>query len=221
MATQQQIDDIRTASLHGGHLALDFVNTVDWRLGPQPHDLLSDYEVLAHWGHRLGVVSGDELARIVADAPGHPRKSRDALARAVDLRELLYRVFAATAEAKTPGRRDLQALNEAFADAVAHATFGPGEARFGWSWAGTDHWRRIAWAVAAAAVDLLRAGDLARIKQCRDEGCGWLFVDTSKNASRRWCSMQGCGTRAKMRRQYRRKKARRAPSGRPAPPFGP
>jgi predicted RNA-binding Zn ribbon-like protein len=212
VATQQEVDEIRDTSLHGGDLALDFVNTVDWRLAPQRRDLLPDHEVVLHWAHRMGIVSDAELPRFLREARSHPGKSRRALEESVGLRELLYRIFSASADGETPRPSDLRALNAVFADAVAHASLEPLENGFAWSWSESDPWHRVPWVVASAAVDLLSTGDLGRVKQCRDEGCGWLFLDMSKNASRRWCSMEGCGTRAKMRRQYRRKRAQRVTS---------
>jgi len=41
---------------------------------------------------------------------------------------------------------------------------------------------------------------LNQVRQCRGDNCGWLFVDGSKNHSRRWCDMRDCGNRAKVRR---------------------
>jgi predicted RNA-binding Zn ribbon-like protein len=212
MATQQQIDAIWRTSLHGDHVALDFANTVDWRLR-DPEELLVDYEVLMHWGRRLGVISDDgEFEKLVSASRRHPNKAQAALERAVELRETVYRIYAALAAGDAPGQSDLDALNTAFADAVAHAALRPSEGGSKWSWAGTDAWSRVARPVAAAAAELLLWGELDRVKQCRAEDCGWVFFDKSKNGSRRWCSMQGCGSREKMRAQYRRKKTELPPS---------
>jgi predicted RNA-binding Zn ribbon-like protein len=191
-------------SLLGNSLALDFVNTVDWRLDPQrAEDLLTDEEVLLHWGGRMGLLSPADVQDATPDGRASPL-----LPRALDLREALYSIFSALAGEMEPATSDLDVLREAFAEGVARARLGLGEdGTFRWSWAETNPAERVRWAVAASAVELLSSGDLARIKQCRDEGCGWVFVDLSKNISRRWCSMQGCGARAKMRRQYRRKTA--------------
>ncbi|MFN2489314.1 MAG: ABATE domain-containing protein [Actinomycetota bacterium] len=205
MATDEQIRDIHATSLHGGHLALDFVNTVDWRLAPQRVDLLADHEVMTHWAHRLGLISARVTNALVARARRHPRKAQQALERATEIREALYRIFTAIAAHETARRDDLQALNAVFADAVSHGELVPTDHGFGWSWSKSEPWHRVLWAVGVAALELLSSGDLARVKQCHDDGCGWVFLDMSKNASRRWCSMQGCGTRAKMRRQQRKK----------------
>ena len=81
--------------------------------------------------------------------------------------------------------------------------------RFAWNWR-PDEQRldQLLWPVARSAVELLTAGDPRRIKVCENPyGCGWLFYDGSKNGSRRWCSMEGCGSQVKMRRQYAKRRA--------------
>ena len=201
-----EVEAVLGTALHGNALALDFVNTVDWRLDAQrAEDLLTDEEVLLHWGARMGLLTTGELQRALRDgARGRPGSLR----RAVGLREALYAVFAAVSDRRPPATSDLDVLREAFAEGVAQAKLQRAEGgRFHWSWTETDPTERVRWAVAASAVELLSSGDLGRVKQCLDEGCGWVFLDLSRNISRRWCSMQGCGARAKMRRQYRRKRA--------------
>jgi predicted RNA-binding Zn ribbon-like protein len=79
----------------------------------------------------------------------------------------------------------------------------PAGGGFALTWEG-DHLERPLWPIAVAAVDLLRSGPLDRLKAC--EECPWLFLDTSRNRSRRWCSMDDCGSRRKMRR-YRERRA--------------
>jgi predicted RNA-binding Zn ribbon-like protein len=65
------------------------------------------------------------------------------------------------------------------------------------------------WAVARSAADLLISETtLAHLRECAAETCGWLFLDRSKNGSRRWCDMKVCGNRAKVRRFRRRARGR-------------
>ena len=210
---RHEVRDILELSLHGNHPSLDLVNTVDWRLAPQRPDhadLLRDHEVLLHWGRRLGLLSQDELEEALR---ADPAEAAQAFGVTVELRELLYAIFSAVAAGARPSPDDLRALRSAFTESLAHAQLVPSpEGGLRWSWEGTDPLRRARWAVAASSVELLTSGELGRVKQCLDEGCGWVFLDLSKNASRRWCSMQGCGARAKMRRQYRRKRARTSPA---------
>jgi predicted RNA-binding Zn ribbon-like protein len=202
-----EVTDVLELSLLGNHLALDLVNTVDWRLAPDRPDhvdLLTDDEVLLHWGHRVGLLNESELRTAVAELAPGSTAARD---RTITLRETLYGIFARVAGREPPDDNDLKDLRAAFSDAVAHGQLrSSDDGALAWSWDDADPCERVRWAVAASAVDLLTSGEVARVKQCLDSGCGWLFVDMSKNASRRWCSMQGCGARAKMRRQYRRKK---------------
>jgi predicted RNA-binding Zn ribbon-like protein len=208
VATADQIAEIYATTLQGNHLALDFVNTVDslgtwaardpnWRLSPRRRELMPDASALLHWGRRLGIVSENEL--------GSEATERD-LRSAIELRELLYAIFAAVADESPPRTEHLRTLAQHYSEAVRAATLEPGPDGFRWTWADRDPADRIRWVVCSAAMELLVSDQLGRVKQCHDEGCGWVFLDMSKNGSRRWCSMQGCGARAKMRRQYRRKK---------------
>src|SRR5207302_22567 len=68
---------------------------------------------------------------------------------------------------------------------------------------------RMLWPVIRSAADLLVSGEAQRVRRCASETCDWLFLDTSRNHSRRWCDMSGCGNRAKARRHYARAKAGR------------
>jgi predicted RNA-binding Zn ribbon-like protein len=82
-----------------------------------------------------------------------------------------------------------------------------GRAEFDWLWTDVDeHLTSILWPVARAATTLLTSPDLARVRECAGDPCGWLFLDVSKNGSRRWCDMADCGNRAKARRYRARRK---------------
>jgi len=93
--------------------------------------------------------------------------------------------------------------------ALAQARLAPIERGHEWPWREDDGaLDRPLWAVVRSAVEVLTTGDPVRIKACPEpDGCGWLFYDTSKNGSRQWCSMEGCGSRAKMRHHYARRRA--------------
>ena len=78
---------------------------------------------------------------------------------------------------------------------------------FKWDWSEELALDRMLWFIARSAADLLTSGNLDRVRQCGDEECGWLFIDTTKNRSRRWCDMTDCGNRAKARRHYSRLRA--------------
>jgi predicted RNA-binding Zn ribbon-like protein len=157
----------------GGHLALDFANTIE----PSREHLATPQD-LDEWAARHGLSGSGTLER----------------ARA--LRRAIYEVFRPIGDGGEPSAKALAALHAFYADAVAAARLTPA----GFAWADDA----LA-PVAVAAVDLLRTGPLDRVSVCA--ACPWLFLDASRNHSRRWCSMDDCGARAKMRR-YRSKAGR-------------
>jgi predicted RNA-binding Zn ribbon-like protein len=185
----------------GGDPALDLANT----LGGSPGETLVDYAELAAWAERVGVVESAERLEALGDE--RPAEAKNALTAARELRTLVDAVFRALAKGDEPPLGALDGLLARGAEATARARLRRGDGSFELAWDGEDL-ERVVWPLAAAAVDLLRHGPLDSLKVC--EGCPWLFLDTSRNRSRRWCSMNVCGGAAKMRR-YR---ARRATAGR-------
>jgi predicted RNA-binding Zn ribbon-like protein len=169
---------IENIEFWGGDLALDFANTVEG--DPPEKDHLRSYADLVTWARRAGVL------------PATVRPDGD-LERARELRAALYAVFGAMAAGRRPPRRALAALLRIHADAVREGTIEDGD----WAWSGR-HPDRPLWPIAVAAVDLLRSERIGRLKRCAN--CNWLFLDRSRNGSRRWCSMDECGVHTKMRR---------------------
>ncbi len=187
----------------GGDPALDLANT----LGDSEGETLVDYAELAAWAAHAGVIDGGEAARLATLGHERPAEAARSLSAAHELRTLVDDVFRPLAQGAEPPSAALDGLIARGADAAAHAHLRRRDDRYVLAWEGHDLERAV-WPLAAAAVDLLRDGPLDRVKVCHD--CPWLFVDTSRNRSRRWCSMNVCGGAAKMRR-YR---ARRATAGR-------
>ncbi len=131
---------------------------------------------------------------------------QEAHRRALLLREVVYRMFTAVAHGGEPSEEDVDLLVVILQIAMTHAQLERGREAFTWSWAAEDaELAAVLGPVAQGAVDLLRSEELDRVGQCEDErGYGWLFFDGSRNRSRRWCSMESCGNRAKARRHYQR-----------------
>ena len=198
-----------TVGLLGGELCLDFANTVEPRLGNHRSDYLAGYEDLVAWSRHAGSLGEEEARRLLLEAEGKPSGAAAAWERAVALRETVYRVFAAVAEGAQPEAPDLDALAAAHREALAHHRLVPAASGFGWARVEGDELEEPLWPVALSATRLLTSGGLERVKECAAEegGCGWLFYDASKNKSRRWCSMSDCGSRAKMRRMYARRRS--------------
>ena len=197
----------------GGDPALDLVNTVGDDRVPDP---LDGYGSFVAWAARARVIDDDVARRLAARGADQPAVAGRALREARELRAILDAVFRPLAIAGTSapagggagGAAAHGRLTRRAGAAVERARLERGrDGEFRLAWDG-DHLERPLWPLGVAALDLLRDGPLDRLKACED--CPWLFLDTSRNHSRRWCSMGDCGSRSKMRR-YR---ARRATAGR-------
>lgn len=193
----------------GGNLCLDFANTVDyWREVDQRHDLLADYSQLLQWGEESGAISrktADQLQQLASDAPGN---AQSALRSAIQLRDVIYDIFAAIAHRRGIPSTALAALNKAVQRAFEHAQIAHTNRHFVWEWVLPEHNpEAMTWPVARAAADLLTSEELGLVRQCAADDCAWLFLDTTKNHRRRWCDMKTCGNRSKARRYYQRQKA--------------
>ncbi|MFN2432125.1 MAG: ABATE domain-containing protein [Gemmatimonadota bacterium] len=193
--------------LRGGRLCLDFVNTVDPRAGEANRDYLSTYPQLLSWGVHAGALRAEEGRQLLSHAADHPRRAGHVVEHASAFREALHRVLSA-AEADTSAHEDdLEEVNRTLAGAMAHARVVPDGEGFTWEWDPVaDALDRVLWPVARSAADVLTSGELARVRSCASHDCGWLFLDVSKNRSRRWCTMESCGNRAKVRRHYARRR---------------
>lgn len=187
-----------------GELSLDLVNTLDWRASGSPKELLSSYGDLLRWSRHTGLLTEAEARRLGAAAARRPGEARAVLKRAVDLREVLFRIFREIAAARRPDRRDDDEFSAGLAEALSRLRLKPAGLGYAWDWdVADDRLDRMLLPVARAAAELLTSESLGRLRACPGAGCGWLFLDTSRNRSRRWCSMEICGNRAKARRHYR------------------
>jgi len=163
-----------------------------------PIERLVSYAELVSFARQTGLVTGAAARRLAAWGQAHPREAAAALRRAVELRDALFGIFAAIARGQTPSRGDLDAVNHAI-----------GRTRLGealdWEWAdGPDAPDAFLCPVVRAAVELVTSRARDRVRLCEAPDCVWLFQDTSKNRSRRWCDMKQCGNRMKARRFYER-----------------
>ena len=194
--------------LLGGHLSLDFANTADWHASDQPEERLTSYAEFVSWGQQAGVLTEKQAKRLMRQAANRPEEAMAVLKRAISLREAIYEIFAAVVHEQSPQATDLATLNSALSEALPRSQIAPTETGFGWQWAGEeDALDRPLWSIARSAADLLTSNELQRVGQCADDrGCGWLFLDTSRNHTRRWCDIKDCGNRAKAHRHYERKR---------------
>jgi predicted RNA-binding Zn ribbon-like protein len=190
--------------LFGGELCLDFINTIDWRTRSDAQEFLASYFDLVDWSEQLGAIKASEARALSARARRFPSKARAALAQALLLREAMYRIFLAVAGDRGPDPPDMSQFNSILSGLMKNAAL-TGDTRFEWAWAGeTDALERVMWPIVWCGASLLTSDRAQRVRECAAEGCGWLFIDVSKNGRRQWCNMQACGNRAKARRHYER-----------------
>jgi predicted RNA-binding Zn ribbon-like protein len=207
--------DIHALDRVGGDLALDLANTLGGaRAGPWDDEWLQTYADLVAWAADGALLDEATAARLTRRAAADPQAGAGALTRAIALREQIHRIGAALAGGVRPPAADLDALRVAYRAALEHAalehaTLPRGKTALRWTFSGDDLDRPL-WPLAQAAVDLLRSERLGRLKQCAN--CRRLFLDASRNASRRWCSMEHCGAGAKVRRTRARRRAAREAS---------
>ncbi|MGZ4789905.1 MAG: CGNR zinc finger domain-containing protein [Terriglobales bacterium] len=188
-------------------LTVDFVNTVDWRTDPLRHqETLHTPHDLIRWSQRHGIMSESAERRLVRLAQHHPRVARQIFDRALALRDAIYRVLSAVAAEREAARPDLEIISREAQHAAQHMRLKQSNGDFHWEWAGDDALDRILWPIVQSTTDLLTSDQLARIRECEGPGCGWIIVDTTRNRSKRWCNMQSCGNRAKVKRFYERHK---------------
>lgn len=189
-----------------GELSLDLANTIDWRSSESPLELLGSYADLLRWGRHTGILKEREARELAREAASHPEKAVAVLKRVVALRETLFRIFSAVVEGEQTGAADLDFLNRSLAEALARLKLRQEGKRYEWEWKGGGaDLERIVWPVIRSASEFLTSNELSRLRLCQGEGCAWLFVDTSRNKRRRWCTMEICGNRSKARRHYEKK----------------
>jgi len=189
-----------------GELCLDFVNSKVMDVRTQPFvDLFSDYQHIVDWCRHLGILTDEEVERLLQQAAQNPSAAQNAFEKITALRDANYRTLTAIAAQQQPADADLGVLNQTLSEALPHRQVRSTPEGAQWTWAKKDDrldW--MAWPVALATAELLTSERAQRVRAC--DGCYWMFMDTSRNGLRRWCDMKTCGNRAKARRHYERAK---------------
>jgi predicted RNA-binding Zn ribbon-like protein len=207
--------------LDAGIVCLDFANT----LGGRSAEHLNSYADLIAFAVQSHLLTRDEAAWLQAEAERDPTLANGVLVRAKRLRDVLRSIFGNLALGQAPADADLSWLNFDLAASLSHARVLPAESGtprgqdktgpggYRWGWAGRNLDAPI-WPITRSAADLLTSEQQRRlVRQCGADDCLWLFLDTSKNHTRQWCSMQSCGNREKARRHYQRVRVQRDTSG--------
>lgn len=190
----------------GGHAALDLVDTVHWRLDPRRSiDTLSSFDAVVAWCEQMGVLPGgaDEISRLAAAAPDVAAQEHTAV---LALREAVYEaVFASSPRAAAH-------LASEYVAALGRATLEQGTDGASWSWRMRADLSGPRGAIALLAQELLTS-DLSAARQCGDDACGWVYLDTSPRHNRVWCTAAGCGNRNRVARHQAKRRGATTPQG--------
>jgi predicted RNA-binding Zn ribbon-like protein len=195
--------DLGNLKLIGGWLCLDFTNTVDCRNSDHSHENLSTYQRLVSWSRHANILTEDEARHMLQEANVHPTNAKMILERAITIREALYRIFSAIANNRPLNAADINTLNTEMSISMAQMRLKPTGITNPWKYTFEEKkLDRMLWLIIHSATELLTSDKLNRVCECQGENCGWLFLDMSRNRSRKWCDMKDCGNRAKAQRHY-------------------
>lgn len=183
-------------------LCLDFTDSVDWRTSNHAEERLVSYAKLLEWSKKHDILDAKQESELSRGTSSE--ESGRVLADARRLRESVYRIFSAIAHDRRADPKNLGVLNEYLARGLAHFRVAEDEEAYGWDWSSKTLPDMMLYPIASSAASLLTSDDLGRVRECanEEEGCGSLFLDSSKSQTRRWCSMDSCGNRMKVRTYY-------------------
>jgi predicted RNA-binding Zn ribbon-like protein len=195
----------------GGDLCLDFCNTVGGKRGGIAREKLHSLNDFIAWAEQAKLVKPAQAENLKRYAASHPSEAAELLSRATELREAIFHIALSAADEKIPQHADLSRLNSEIRAGLSRLSISPSNdgKGYAWQWSENDlKPEHLLAPIARSAAELLVQPDLvAKVHQCQGDNCGWLFVDCSKNHSRRWCDMRDCGNRAKVRRHRKRHKS--------------
>lgn len=188
-------------------LCIDWVNTIAWR-GSTPTESLHGLGDVIDWLVANGALAADaatEIKRIMSST--HQAKMEALFAMTLSLRESLYEFLRSLANDAPLAAAHVESLDALLNHHPARQRMAYSPIGAGWGITAHLGATAILAPVLWSAADLLVTGDYKRLRECANSRCLWLFLDDSKSGTRRWCSMQACGNRAKAHRHYQRKKS--------------
>ncbi len=197
----------RKFELLGGALCLDFANTIHEYGAADPREELANFQDLVSFEYQAGAITGREAATLSSRAAKNPPMANKTLSAAKEFRRSLYRSFSAIARGKDPSSADLAYFNRVLPGMLQNLQVQRKGHEVVWVWK-KDHRNLdpVLWPIVRSAAELLTSDERALVRECEREDCTWLFLDKSKNGTRRWCDMKVCGNRAKWHRYHKKHK---------------
>ena len=193
-------DQERAFKLVAGHPALDLVNTLDWRFRESgTEELLASYDDLLRFAAQTELLSAKQVRQVMRAAADIA--AADTLVACRELREAAAEVFYSAADQRTPAAAPVKMVQRFFNEARKHQRLAWTGERLTWEWTPADIGAELPlWVLSLSVTRLLLSEEMQRLRACENDECRWLFLDTSKNHTKRWCDMRLCGNRMKARR---------------------
>lgn len=193
----------------GGDPVLDFHNTIAWPRGRKSNERLRRPVDFIRWSEEAGVTTKREAGKLRVFATRNYNRARAILDDALRLRDLLRQLLLSVSDGTAPDAKAVEELNRRYIKAMASVEMKWQDGRLQWATRADPRMTTILDRVVWRAGELLSCGDVKRLRRCANPDCGWLFLDRSKNGTRRWCSMRECGERAKAKRYYQRERQKK------------
>ena len=187
----------------GGELCLDFVNTIHEYGAADPREELESFEDLVAFANRAGTISVRDAGILQRKAAKSPKEAKQLLTTAREFRDSLYRIFSAVNAKREPSDQDWSLLNRLVSRVYRNVAIDKKGRNVFWTWREKESsLDRVLSPIVRSAAELLTSVKKRLVHECSSETCTWLFLDLSKNQTRRWCDMKKCGNRAKWHRHY-------------------
>jgi len=191
-----------------GEFALDYCNTGQGVRGSRGIEWFKSFGELLSWLEASGVVGRKQATTLRTRAEASPEQAAKVFARALGLREAIARALIAKTEEKKPAEEDLRLIEREYARTAPCGRLMPSDEGFRWTVdAEADELDAVLRPVLESAVSLMTSERMKRLRRCGNTTCYWLFLDQTKNCSRRWCEMKSCGNLMKVRRHRERHRA--------------
>lgn len=219
MSTTKQVSMICAVSVHtpnanarivalaGDNLCVAFVNTRYWRGSDAPTETLQDLAGALAWCTQANLINSAAAAKLERWASRNRDQGTRLFDEIVSNREIIYRLFVSIVSGSVKPA-DIAWLSDQLEQSPLRTKVT--DLKLGWGWqlpTAEPSFQNLFAPVLWSAGDLLVGSRLSTIRLCANTKCRWLFLDDSKNGTRRWCSMSSCGNRAKAQRHYVKKQA--------------
>jgi predicted RNA-binding Zn ribbon-like protein len=195
---------IKTLSLDGGCLSFNFLNTVYSRKDDILYDYLKSYDDLLEWCKKANAFRDQRIKKLHQYAAQDPKTASKILLRIVKAREAMFDVFSNLHHHQHMDAESMNRFNKEMSQALMHLQFIIKEDDMAITWPSVVSLEEPLWLIMKSAFDVWTSEDPLRIKEC--PGCGYIFLDKTKNNGRRWCSMKTCGSNDKSLRYYYKNK---------------